>query len=48
VTRAQMALFMQRLGDVIAPNVFSDNVQSPGALNLDTRQTFALRRYFLR
>jgi len=37
VTRAQMALFMQRLGDVIAPNVFSDNVQSPGALNLDTR-----------
>ena len=40
VTRAQMALFMQRLGDTIAPTTYSDNVQSTGGLTLDTRPGF--------
>ena len=39
VTRAQMALFMQRLGDTISPAVYSDNVLSTGALYLDNRPT---------
>jgi hypothetical protein len=37
VTRAQMALFMQRLGDAISPAIYSDNVISTGALNVDNR-----------
>jgi hypothetical protein len=40
VTRAQMALFMQRLGDAIAPAVYSDNVINTGALNVDNRPNF--------
>ena len=35
-----MALFMQRLGDVISPNSFSDNVLPTGALTLDNRPAF--------
>ncbi|MFO1311861.1 MAG: Ig domain-containing protein [Burkholderiales bacterium] len=37
VTRAQMALFMQRLGDAISPAIYSDNVIGTGALNVDNR-----------
>jgi hypothetical protein len=40
VTRAQMALFMQRLGDIISPQSYSDNVQSTGALTIDNRPAF--------
>ena len=40
VTRGEMALFRQRLGDVIAPNVYSDNVLSTGGLTLDNRPSF--------
>ncbi len=40
VTRAQMALFMQRLGDVISPLSYSDNVQATGALTVDNRPAF--------
>jgi hypothetical protein len=40
VTRGSMALFMQRLGDVIAPNAFSDNVISTGPLTIDSRPNF--------
>jgi hypothetical protein len=40
VTRASMALFMQRLGDAIAPTTFSDNVLATGPLTLDNRPTF--------
>ena len=40
VTRGAMALFMQRLGDVISPNSFSDNVLPTGALTLDNRPAF--------
>jgi hypothetical protein len=37
VTRAQMALFMQRLGDAISPAIYSDNVLGTGPLNADNR-----------
>ncbi len=40
VTRAQMALFMQRLGDAIAPAVYSDNTVGTGPLLIDNRPTF--------
>ncbi|MFO1311860.1 MAG: Ig domain-containing protein [Burkholderiales bacterium] len=40
VTRAQMALFMQRLGDAISPAIYSDNVIGTGALNVDNRPSF--------
>lgn len=40
VTRAQMALFMQRLGDAISLAVYSDNVVGTGPLNIDNRPTF--------
>ncbi len=35
VTRAQMALFMQRLGDVIAPTWYSDGVVNTGVITID-------------
>ena len=37
VTRWQMALFMQRLGDAISPAIYSDNVVSTGVLAVDAR-----------
>ncbi len=40
VSRAQMALFMQRLGDAISPAIYSDNVINTGALNIDNRPNF--------
>ena len=46
VTRAQMALFMQRLGDAIAPHAYADNVLPFGFLAIDQRPSFCTTAAF--
>ena len=46
VTRWQMALFMQRLGDAISPAIYSDNILSTGALLVDNRPHFCITPAF--
>jgi hypothetical protein len=46
VSRAQMALFMQRLGDAISPAIYSDNVLGTGVLNVDSRPHFCITPAF--
>ena len=46
VTRGAMALFMQRLGDAIAPTAYSDNVLQSGLLTLDARPGFCTTANF--